>query len=197
MKRVTKNRIATLAVTLILFASSPRASQAAPINQKLARNSSRITFGVDSPAPVLNMQGQVKTFGGSVTLDPESTKLSELSVSVQLDSAQLSPDQMLQAIFLQSVIARLRQRVATFKSATIEHVGGDDYLAHGAYSWHNKSRRATIPFELIRSAPSSTELRVLMRGSLTDATTPQELADTAPGASQSAGWARATLVFTR
>lgn len=189
--------IASFVTTLIISGSCPHESIATPINQKLARSASQITFGVDSPAPVLNMNGQVKTFAGSVTLDPRLRTLSDLKLSVQLDSAQLPPDQMLQAIFLQSVVARLRQRVATFRSSTIDRVRGDEYLAEGTYTWHNKSRRATIPFQLIRSGPATTEIRVLMRGALTDATTPHEPAETAPGAAQSEGWAKATLIFVR
>ena len=195
MKRVTCHRTPALIVALAIgFGILPEVV-ATPISQKLVRDSSRITFGVDSPAPVLNMHGHVKTFGGTVTLGPEERSISDLLLSIQLDSAQLPPDQMLQGIFLQSVIARLQQRVATFRSTDIEHVRGDSYLAKGTYTWRNKSRLATIPFNLIHSSPSATEIRVLMRGSLTEATTPQELAATAPGASQSAGWARATFVF--
>lgn len=198
MTREKPARIAILSLALAATVmATPAASIAAPINQKLARGSSRITFGVDSPAPVLNMQGHVKTFGGSVTINPEERGISDLLLSVQLDSAQLPPDQMLQGIFLQSVIARLQQRTATFRSNSIERLSGDNYLASGTYTWHNRNRHATIPFQLVRSAPSVTEIRVLMRGALTDSTTPKELADTAPGASQSAGWARATFVFVR
>lgn len=196
MKRATYYRIAAIVAAVALGGAVPQ-SVATPISQKLARGSSRITFGVDSPAPVLNMQGQVKTFGGTVTINPDGEGISDLLLSVQLDSAQLPPDQMLQGIFLQSVIARLQQRVATFRSTDIERVKGDSYLAKGTYTWHNKSRLATIPFNLIRSSPSTTEIRVLMRGALTEATTPQDLAATAPGAAQSAGWAKGTFVFVR
>lgn len=197
MKCLSYARVAALSTLVTQVLIPLHASFASPISQKLARSSSSITFGVESPAPVLTMRGDVKTFGGHVTLNPEVNTISDINLSIQLDSARLPPDQMLQSIFLQSVIARLQQRIATFRSTSIDHVQGDDFQAHGTYTWHNKSRRATIPFRLIRSSPSATEIRVLMRGSLTEANTPHELADSAPGASQSAGWAQGKFVFVR
>lgn len=195
MKRSISDSLRIAALTTFFCAIVTRECVATPINQKLARGSSSITFGVDSPAPVLQMNGKLKTFNGNVTLHPDNSLISDLTVAIQLDSAQLPPDQMLQGIFLQSVIARLQQRVATFRSSTINHIKGNNYVAIGSYTWQNKSRPATIPFQLIRSSPTATELRVLMRGALTDSTTPSDLASAAPGASQSSGWARATLVF--
>jgi len=197
MSRLSARSIAFLAITSALSLTPARHGMATPITQKLSRGSSSIKFGVDSPAPVLQMNGNLKTFNGNVTLDPNGSTISGLTVALQLDSAQLPPDQMLQGIFLQSVIARLQQRIATFRSDSISSVTGNQYLATGSYTWHNKTRRATVPFQLIRVSPSATELRVLMRGGLTDATTPQELASAAPGASQSSGWAQAKLVFQK
>jgi polyisoprenoid-binding protein YceI len=141
------------------------------------------------------MNGHLKDFTGTVVLNPDGSAISELNVRVHLDSAQLPPDQMLQSIFLHSVLARLNQQAATFRSTSIERIRGNEYIATGSYGWHQKNRAATIPFQLIRTSPSATELRVLMRGGLTTATTPKELSSAAPGASQSSGWARATLVF--
>ena len=184
--------------TLIVSAFSAynsSASVATPITQKLERPSSSIKFGVDSPAPALQMNGQLQTFSGTITLNGDGSAISDLAMTVQLDSAQLPPDQMLQNIFLHSVIARLHQNVATFRSSTIERFNGDEYRATGSYTWHHKTRSATLPFRLVRSSPTHSELRILMRGALTDTTTPKELASAAPGASQSSGWARATLIF--
>lgn len=186
-------RLEILASSLALLVCST--AYAAPIKQQLARGSSSIKFGVDSPSPTLQMNGHLKDFTGTVTLNPDGSAISELNVVVRLDSAQLPPDQMLQGIFLHSVLARLNQRAATFHSSSIERVQGNEYIATGSYGWHKKNRPATIPFKLIRTSPSATELRVLMRGGLTTATTPKELSSAAPGASQSSGWARATLIF--
>lgn len=184
-----------LTVTTLVATSSP--SAATPLTQKLIRPSSSIRFGVDSPAPALQMNGQLKTFTGSITLHPDGSAISQIDITLELDSAQVPPDQMLQGIFLHSVIAKLNQRVATFRSSSVEKVAGSDYVATGAYTWHRKERQATIPFRLVRSSPTSSELRVLMKGALTDATTPKELIAAAPAASQSSGWARATLIFGR
>jgi len=197
MKRLTYARVVAVSALVSQLLIPHNASFATPVSQKLARSSSSITFGVDSPAPVLTMRGDVKTFGGSVVLDPDLNTISDINLSIQHDSARIPPDQMLQNIFLQSVIARLQQRIATFRSTSIDHLSGDDFQAHGTYTWHNKSRRATIPFRLVRTSPLATEIRVLMRGSLTEANTPRELADSAPGASQSAGWAQGKFVFVK
>lgn len=182
---------------MTMGAYSTAASVATPITQKLVRPSSSIKFGVDSPAPALQMNGQLQTFAGTVTLNADGSAISEIALTVQLDSAQLPPDQMLQGIFLHSVIARLRQNVATFRSSSIERTNGDEYRATGSYTWHQKSRPATIPFRLVRASPTHSELRILMKGALTDATTPKELTSAAPGATQSSGWARATLIFAQ
>jgi polyisoprenoid-binding protein YceI len=180
-----------------LGAHNISASVATPITQKLVRPSSSIKFGVDSPSPTLKMSGQLQTFTGTITLNGDGSAVSELTMTVQLDSAQLPPDQMLQGIFLHSVIARLRQNVATFRSSTIERSEVGEYRATGSYTWHNRSRPATLPFRIVQASPTHSELRILMRGALTDATTPKELSSAAPGASQSSGWARATLIFAR
>ena len=172
-------------------------SFAAPITQKLVRPSSSIKFGVESPSPALQMNGHLQTFAGTVTLNPDGSAVSHLDMTVQLDSAQLPPDQMLQAIFLHSVIARFKKHVATFRSYAVEQVSGDEYRATGSYTWQNRNRPATLPFRLVRASPEHSELRILMRGALTDATTPKELTAAAPAASQSSGWARATLIFSR
>lgn len=169
----------------------------APITQKLVRPSSSIKFGVESPSPALQMNGHLQTFTGSITLNQDGSAVSHLDMTVQLDSAQLAPDQMLQAIFLQSVIARFKQHVATFRSSSVEQVSGDEYRASGTYTWQNRNRPATLPFRLVRASPEHSELRILMRGALTDSTTPKEITAAAPAASQSSGWARATLLFSR
>jgi polyisoprenoid-binding protein YceI len=172
-------------------------SLATPITQKLVRTSSNITFGVESPSPALQMNGKLQTFTGAITLNADGSAISDIAMTVQLDSARVQPDQMLQGIFLHSVISRLSQSVATFRSSTIERLNGDEYRAIGSYTWHQKSRTATLPFRLIGVSPIHSELRILMQGALTDATTPKELSSAAPGASQSSGWARATLIFAR
>ena len=189
----TSLRILTIAISLASSLCS--SANAAPIKQQLARSSSSIKFGVDSPSPALQMNGHLKDFTGTVILNSDGSAISELNVLVHLDSAQLPADQMLQGIFLHSVLARLNQRSAIFRSDSIERIRGNDYIATGSYGWHKKDRPATIPFQLIRTSASATELRVLMRGGLTPATTPKELSSAASGASQSSGWARATLVF--
>ena len=195
MRRSLKHLLHGTLVVSALSVYNPSSSVATPINQKLVRPSSSIKFGVDSPAPALQMNGQLQTFSGTITLNGDGSAISDLAMTIQLDSAQLPPDQMLQGIFLHSVIARLRQNVATFRSSTIERFNGDEYRATGSYTWHHKTRSATLPFRLVRASPTHSELRILMRGALTHATTPKELSSAAPGAPQSSGWARATLVF--
>ncbi len=197
MRRSLKNIAYSSLLVSSLFVWNTSLSVATPITQQLVRPSSSIKFGVDSPSPALQMNGQLQTFTGTITLTGDGPAISELAMTVQLDSAHLPPDQILQGIFLHSIIARLRQSVATFRSSTIERAGGDEYRAIGSYTWHQKSRPATLPFRLVRASPTHSELRIVMKGALTDATTPKELTSAAPGASQSSGWTRATLIFAR
>lgn len=197
MRRSLKEVVYLSLIATALGVCDVPLSFAAPITQKLVRPSSSIKFGVDSPSPALQMNGHLQTFGGTITLNPDGSAVSYLDMTVQLDSAQLPPDQMLQAIFLHSVIARFKQHVATFRSSSVEQVSGDEYRATGSYTWQNRSRPATLPFRIVRTSPEHSELRILMRGALTDATTPKELTAAAPAAAQSSGWARASLFFSR
>lgn len=193
-------RLSTATIVLVGFfvaTLSPRMANAAPPIQSLAKNSSSVKFGVESPAPTLQMNGQLHDFSGTLSLTEDGSAISQLQVTLDMGSAQLPPDQFLQSMLLHSVIARFKQQKATFKSSKIEHIRGNEYLATGSAMWQNRPRSASIPFHLIKVSPAATEIKVLMRGGLGGKTPPPELLAAGPGATNSTGWARATLVFIR
>ena len=182
-------------VALFVAATSPQSATAAPHIQSLVKSSSSVKFGVDSAAPTLQMNGQLQDFSGSLSLTEDASAISELQVSVNMGSAQLPPDQILQSILLHSVIARLQQQRTTFKSSKIEHMRGNQYVATGSALWQNRPRTASVPFQIVKLSPSLTEIKVLMRRGLGGNTPPPELLAAGPDATSSTGWARATLIF--
>jgi hypothetical protein len=143
------------------------------------------------------MNGQLQDFSGTLALTEDGSAISQLNVTLNMGSAQLPPDQFFQSMLLHSVIARFQQQKATFKSSSIEHIRGNEYVANGSAIWQNRPRAASIPFQLLKVSPSKTEIKVIMRGGLGGATPPPELLAAGPGARDSTGWARATLVFIR
>lgn len=189
--------LTALCAYLLLAATSLQGAAAAPHIQSLARAASSVKFGVDSAAPTLQMNGQLKDFSGTLSLTDDASAISQLQVTLNVGSAQLPPDQFLQSMLLHSVIARFPQQKTTFKSSNIEHVRGNQYVATGSAMWQNRPRAASIPFQVIKVSPAATEIKVLMRGDLGGKTPPPELLAAGPDASHSTGWARATLIFIR
>jgi polyisoprenoid-binding protein YceI len=171
-------------------------SHAAPIRQVLVRPSSSITFGVRAPNPTLTMNGSFREFGGSVSLDPYSITRSRIELSLALSSAQLPPDQILQAVFIQTALSRFPQKSSTFQSTEIEHLENDTYLIHGTYSWMNKRKPASVPVEITKATPSLTEIRLLLDGSFTNKGVPSEFSNLADSAQGARGWSKAVLVFS-
>lgn len=168
-------------------------ASASPVRQTLVRRSSSVAFGVTSPNPALSMNGTFRDFSGAVLLDPSSVTNSQVSFSLSLSSAKLPPDQVLQAVFLQTVLAKLPEHQTTFTSTSIEHLQGSRYLIHGTYSWFNKQRKAAVPVEIHRASPTLTEIRLLLDGSLHDGRGTSALAQSVEGAH---GWTKAVLIFS-
>lgn len=194
--RKLMHRIGALLASLALIGLSTLSANATPVQQKLARSSSSVTFGINSPNPSLRMNGSFRDFSGALSLDPTEITNSDLSVSLTLSSAQLPPDQILQAVLLQSVIARVANRASTFESSSIEHLEGSRYLVNGTYTWMNKRKPASVPIEVERATPSLTEIRLLLDGSFRNKNIPGEFAPLAQSAEGSKGWTKALLVFT-
>lgn len=167
-------------------------SSATPIRQMLVRRSSSVVFGVKSPNPVFSMNGSFSDFTGSMLLDPSSVTNSQISLSLSLSSAKLPPDQVLQAVFLQTVLAKLPERRTTFTSTSLEHLQGPRYIVHGTYSWFNKLRKAAVPVEIHKASPSLTEIRLFLDGSLQESRSGSPLAQSMDGSS---GWTKAVLLF--
>lgn len=169
---------------------------ASPITQTLSRATSSVTFGIKSPNPSLCMNGSFKDFRGTIDFNPDSITDSNLELTLSLSSAQLPPDQMLQAVFLQTAIARFANHPSTFESTSIEHLHGKTYMINGSYTWMNKRKTASIPVELSKATPTLTEIRLFLDGSFTNKNAPSELSNLAASAQGSKGWTKAVLVFT-
>lgn len=183
----------TAILMLIASAVTPSEGHATPVRQVLVRKSSSVAFGVKSPNPAFSMNGSFNDFSGTVLLDPSSVANSQISLSLALSSAKLPPDQLLQAMFLQTVLAKLPEHHTTFTSTSLEHVQGTRYMVHGTYSWFNKRHAAAVPIEIQKASPSLTEIRLLLDGSLHDNRGTSQLAQ---GMIGSHGWTKAVLVFS-
>ena len=171
-------------------------AQTAPVKLPLSKPASSIKFGVNSPSPTLQMNGSFSKFNGALLLDPKEVTRSKINLSLDLRSAQLLPDQIIQSIFLQTAIAHLKQPEATFVSERIEPTGGKKYLIHGVYTWQGKSKRTAVPVEIVAASPSRSEVRVHMSGQAKEGETPQELQKLGGiSASGSKGWAKGTFIF--
>ena len=190
-------KTALLALFCVLSTLAPYCyeSLAAPISQSLKRSSSSINFGVDSPSPSLSMQGSFKDFSGELLLNPTKIESSKIKLSLNLASAQLPPDQLLQAIFLQTALARFKQHSGTFESTSIEKIRDNTYLVTGNYTWMKRTKRTTLPVQIIRASPAVTEIKLLLDGAVQAKDLQPETAQLAPGLQGSKGWAQATLVF--
>lgn len=168
---------------------------AAPVRQVISRSSSSITFGVDSKSDALQMNGSLKDFSGDILIDPSNIESSRISFSTALSSATLPPHQVMQAILLQSILARVEHKRTSFQSTRIEHRGGKNYLVHGTYSWGNSLKELSLPVEITRASPTMTEIRFKARESFRQQASPSEFAELADSARGSSGWASARLVF--
>ncbi len=183
----------TTMLVVVATACASTTCLATPVHQVLLRRSSSVAFGVTSPNPALSMNGSLRDFSGTVILDPSAVTNSQLSLSLALSSVKLPPDQVLQAVFLQTVLAKLPTKQTTFTSTKLEHVAGSRYMAHGTYSWLNKQRQATVPIEILRASPSLTEIRVVLDGSLHDSNASSAITQGIDGAH---GWTKAVLIFS-
>lgn len=142
------------------------------------------------------MNGSFKTFGGTMLVEPEGGfERAQISLSLDVSSAQLPPDQILQAIFIQTALAHLKGRSGTFLSTSIEPASGNRYLVHGSYTWANRTRRASVPVELLHFAPSRGEIRLALDGAVEPRDVKPEVSAVAPGIAGSEGWAKARIVF--
>jgi hypothetical protein len=102
----------------------------------------------------------------------------------------------MQAILLQSILARVENKRTSFTSTNIEHLSGKNYLVHGTYSWGRSVRNLSLPVELTTSGSAKTEIRIKAREQFRQQSTPSEFAAVAESARGSSGWASARLVFT-
>ena len=187
----------SLCVVALATSVCALSAQAEPVQQSLDQSRSKVFFGVNSPSPSLRMNGSFRSFTGSLDLDPRDVTQSEVEVSLDLSSATLPPDQILQNVFLQTALSRIRQKQASFRSDSILKQTDGTYLVSGTYEWLSKVKRAAFPVQLVNVSPAYTEIKLLMNGSLKPGRDSQEVTKIAPMALGSQGWAKATLIFKR
>jgi polyisoprenoid-binding protein YceI len=143
------------------------------------------------------MNGSFTKFEGSLALDPTDVTQSSVKLELDLTSVQLTPDQIIQSIFVQTALAHLRQQKTSFVSETIQRVKGQSFLITGMYTWQGKSKRTTVPVEIVRASPTLSEIRLLLNGKAKDGDSPPELSQLGGlSANGSKGWAEGTFVFT-
>jgi polyisoprenoid-binding protein YceI len=182
---------------VLAVANSIASAHATPYTLSLSRPHSSVKFGLKAPNSPLQLDGSLSDFTGSVIFDDTQDAITHARFSMNLSSAKLPPDQLLQAIFLQTILSRVRQQRTTFESSRITHVRDSTYLVSGSYVWMDKPRYAEIPVQLVYADTSRAEIAILVDGPLKAprSTTPEfkGLGDIPANAS---GWARAKLIFT-
>lgn len=184
-----------LASALILLLSTAHAV-AAPVTLTLARPPSTVRFGVTSSSPGLQMNGSLSDFNGSIVIDNQNLSLSHVRFSMDLTSAQLPPNQVLQAVMLQTLLSRLRNERTTFESSAIEHLRDSTYLVSGSYNWLHKPRQAEIPIQVVRASSTHTEIKITVNGPLKNPrSNPSEFSGLGEVPNNSSGWAKANLIF--
>jgi polyisoprenoid-binding protein YceI len=175
---------------------SPLVTSATPVRQELARESSRITFGVQSPNPTLKMNGSFRDFRGKFQLHPNNITDSTLELTLDLSSVALPPDQLVQALFVQGIISRVAPSPNTFRSSRIEHTSGNSYLLHGSYTWMNKLQKVTVPITLQEASARRTQVHLFLEGAFVGRNIPQQYEGLAASAKGTEGWTKGVLVFT-
>ena len=173
----------------------PASAESETVSLPLQRSASSVRFGVSSPSPALTMKGSFRDFGGHLLLDPHGFERSTLSLSLDLSSAQLPPEQLLQALFIQTTLARFQDRSGDFQSSSILPISGNRYLVRGTYSWANKRREAAVPVEVLKLSRQRSEIRFLLDGAVRPQDVKPPVSELAPGIAGSEGWAKAVLVF--
>ncbi len=189
--------LSSLLLALAACAELPcSTASATPVTLHLTRPPSSVSFGVTSPSPALTMNGSFKDFSGELLLDPRGLEESKISLALNLASAQLPPEQILQAIFLQTTLARFQDQSGTFTSTSIEPLGKGQFIVTGNTTWANKTKETSVPIEVLKLSPSRAEIKFLLDGTVRPQDVQPNVAKIAPGISGSRGWAKATLVFS-
>jgi polyisoprenoid-binding protein YceI len=173
----------------------PSAAFCAPIPQGLEKSSSDITFAVQSPNPSLRMNGSFEEFRGNFRLNPLDVTQSELELTLNLKSLTLPPDQLMQALFAQGILARVAPSPNSFRSSSIERTAGNSYLLHGNYTWMSKMKKVSLPIKIVEASPTRSEIQFLIEGSFVKRDVPSQYEALASGAVGSRGWTKAKLVF--
>jgi polyisoprenoid-binding protein YceI len=184
--------ILAVALSFLTFTSWAAAT---PLRQTLSRSASHVTFGVDSQSDAIKMRGSIKEFSGTLEIDPAHIGEAQMRLSVVLSSATLPPDQIMQAVMLQTLLSRLQNKRTTFESTSVEHLQAARYLVHGKYSTGGRTRDVTLPITIAKATQQTTEIRIEAREPFEPKKAPPEVAALARGTHGTSGWASARLVF--
>lgn len=185
-----------LALATVITMASARTGLATPVRQELAKNSSKITFGVQSPNPSLRMNGSFEDFQGRLELNPSQMADSSLELTLNLASVSLPPEQLMQALLVQGIISRVAPRPNSFRSSRFEHTTGTSYLLHGSYSWMNKLKAVSVPITVLEASPTKTRIQLSLQGAFSGRNVPKQFEGLANSAKGTEGWTKAVLVFT-
>ena len=148
----------------IVIVSLPLSSIAETVLQRLDRNSSHINFDVSSPS--VNFDGEFTDFVGEFLLNPSNLENSKFKMAIDLRSAVLPPDQMMQSILLQSLLQNARIERSTFESTSLIAQGKGRYQVVGNYTWRGKTKSTEVPIHILKSSPQLSEIRILLKGGL-------------------------------
>jgi polyisoprenoid-binding protein YceI len=182
---------------MLVCATSSTNAHATPYTLSLSRPQSSVRFGLSAPQSALQLDGTLSDFTGSIIFDDNQDAITHARFSMNLSSAKLPPNQVLQAILLQTLLSRLRPQKTTFESSKIAHLRDSTYLVSGSYTWMDRTRHAEIPVQLVYADTTRAEIAILVDGPLKTPHSPTpEFKGLGEIPANASGWARAKLIFT-
>lgn len=179
------------AILAVVFPLAAVAAPVSTIEQRLDKGASRVLFRVKSPGATFD--GSFSDVSGKLALNPKDISKSEVVLALNVESVKLPPEQLLPAILVQSVIQRLKSKVATFRSTSFTKLGPDTYDVDGMFVWQGKEKPASVPIQILSSTPQTTRVKCVVKGGLRGSSDPVA---TALGGNGS-GEAVTQLVFNR
>jgi len=188
-------KLFSLNAIIFLVVTYSTNAHAAPVRveQILSKPNSSIKFGVQSPSPTLQMNGEFTRFSGKLVLNPTNVEDSTVSLMLDLRSLQLPPDQLIQTIFAQTALAQVKQPEPIFTSDSISRISGSRYSVAGMYTWQGKKKPTQFPIEILKASQSESIIKVALNGDTKNKDAPPELGGMEIAGSR--GWAKGVLVF--
>ncbi|MCF8053012.1 MAG: YceI family protein [Desulfobacterales bacterium] len=147
------------AVAVLLFALSAHA--AAP-SWNVDKAHSNIYFGVQHIYSTV--KGVFNDFAGDIRFDPDNLGDSRFDFTVQVESIDTNITKRDNHLLSGDFFDAGKHPEMTFKSAAIDHLGGDEYSVEGTLTVKDVSRTVTVPFTYFGTTANPFDPKQLVAG---------------------------------